>query len=664
MKSTVSLRIHYRTWSDTERCREQLELLRAFRGTIEEVAFFTGETHPPLLLAEVRRRAALLQPIVAEFKAAGLRVGINHLATLGHLDENLENSLREPWQHLVDMSGAVSVGCYCAADPAFQHYIGECYAALAAAGPEFIWIDDDIRLEYHAKAVTFACFCPYCLAEFSAETGENWTREGLLAAFKQRPRAESLRLRRRWIEHNSGYVTRILRLARAAVDGVSPDIALGLMTGESNYSGYRYPVWAETLAGAQGLAVKFRPGGGFYADDIPLALLDKCHAVGRQNAFVPETVTDIQYEHENFPYIVLNKSRATFSAEIAGALGAGCTGVALNMLGISGDSLEEYRPYFETMQDARPFFDEVVTSCGRSPSEGVWTAFTPDHIAALAPGENWPGPGAWGGDLNAVNELYTLGLPAAYTRDHSTVALVTGDNTLEWSSEQWRELLTGGVMLDGLALQRLAELGLADLTGWEVIGTQEVDTIEHFSADPLNGRFHGWHRDCRPSFWPSPTYLLRPLTASARPLAECQDFTPTDHGCCSGVFENSLGGRVAVFGYYPWKSLGSLAKTTQLRNVTRWLSRDSVPCYIDSYHRIAVWSRRDAAGRPAFVLINASIDAVQDVVLKARDIEQPYQALTMNGNFHDLHVEGTDGPYQLLRLPVLLPWSALLVTAR
>ena len=72
-------------------------------------------------------------------------------------------------------------------------------------------------------------------------------------------------------------------------------------------------------------AVKFRPGGGFYTDDNPLALLGKCHGVGRQNAFVPAAVTDIQYEHENFPYLVLNKSHAAYLAEIAGALAAGCT---------------------------------------------------------------------------------------------------------------------------------------------------------------------------------------------------------------------------------------------------------------------------------------------------------------------------------------------------
>ncbi len=658
INNTHSLRVHYRTWSHAERCREQLDLLREFRGTIDEVAFFTGDTHPPLPLVEVRRRAALLSQILPEFRALGLRVGINHLATIGHLDENPENSLNEPWQHLVDLSGAVSASCYCAADPAVQTYIRGCYAALAAAAPEFIWIDDDVRLESHPKTVAFACFCPRCMEEFAAETGAAWTRERLLAAFK-----DNLDLRRHWLEHSRRYVTRILQLARTAVDSVLPDICLGFMTGEISYSGYGYEAWREALAGPQRLEVKFRPGGGCYTDEHPLALLGKCHSVGRQNAFVPAAVTDIQYEHENFPYLVLNKSRAAYTAEIAGAIAAGCTGVALNTLGISGDPIEEYRPYFETVRDARPFFDELVATVGRSSCEGIWPAFGLDHVAALGPAGVWPGPGSWGGDFHVLNELFTLGLPAAYTRSGASVTILTGDTVHEWSTPQLQEMFAGGVILDGAALQRLMELGLADLVGWEIAGTREKDTIERFTADPLNGRFAGWHRDCRPSFWTQPTHLLRPTAPTARPLAQCQDFTPTDHGCCGGVFENCLGGRVVVFGYFPWNMLGNLAKTTQLRNVTRWLSRDRLSAYVESYHRIALWCRRDAAGRPAFVLINASIDPAEGVVLKARDIAGPCQTLDMRGGRTTLPAEDADGPYRPLRLPPLPPWRALLVHA-
>jgi hypothetical protein len=385
-------------------------------------------------------------------------------------------------------------------------------------------------------------------------------------------------------------------------------------------------------------------------------------AVGRQNSLVPVEVTDIQYEHENFPYLTLSKSRAIFNAEIAGAIGAGCTGVALNCMTLSGDPIGEFRPWIEGVRGARVFFDAAAATLGRSPCEGIWNAFGPDHNAALAPGEDWPGPGKWGGDLQVVNDLFTLGLPPAYSREASAVTLLAGDGVLEWSKDELTTFLSGGVLLDGPALERLAELGLAELAGWSVAGTGEADIVERFTDDPLNRRFGGWHRDCRPSFWPKKTWLLQPATEQARPISEARDLGGRMHGCCAGVFENRLGGRVAVMGYSPWSMLGNLSKTSQLRTVVNWLGRDKLSATVDSFHRIALWCRRDAEGRPAFMVINASIDPAESVVLRVRGTGMGYQALNMSGATTRLTVTSDGETHQRVQLPVIPAWGAVLVS--
>ena len=140
---TISLRVAPELYIEPSRFEPLLALLRENREHITEVAFFTGYTHPPLPLATIQRVAERLgREVIPAVRALGLRAGINHLATLGHLDdENTENSLQEPWQNLVDMSGAESTSCYCAADPRVQKYISQCYAALAASQPDFIWYE-------------------------------------------------------------------------------------------------------------------------------------------------------------------------------------------------------------------------------------------------------------------------------------------------------------------------------------------------------------------------------------------------------------------------------------------------------------------------------------------------------------------------------------------
>ena len=661
-QTRISIRVGVGQWITRKRREELLAFVKEYRDTINEVAFFTGFTHPPLPLAEIESRAAVLAEVLPEFKAPGVTAGINHLATIGHLDENLENSLREPWQHLVDFNGPISASCYCVADPRMQSYLRSCYIALAKAKPDFIWVDDDVRMESHGP-IRFACFCDRCMATFSRESGQPWTRETLVAALGSGPQPERLALRRQWLAHNRAYLKDLLTKIREAVDSVAPSIPLGLMTGETSYSGYGFGDWVPALAGPNKLPVKWRPGGGFYTDEVPTQLLDKAHSAGRQIALLPASLTEIQYEHENFPYQRLKKSVTIFTAEIAAAIGAGCTGAALNCLGIAEDPADEYRPYFNGVRARKAFYDKAVATFGRSPCEGVWTAFTRDHFAALQPDGDWFTSPCWGGDMHYCNETAEIGIPLAYSREGARVAALSGDGCLDFSKEDLLTLLAGGLILDVPALARLHELGLGEHAGFAVRGRKEKDTIERFTSDPINARFAGWHRDCRPSFYPEAAWLIEPISPHARPLSEIIDFTPKSFGPASGVFQNRLGGRVAVFGYYPWRSLQSLAKTSQRKSVCRWLSRDKVPAYISSYTKAAIWCRRNRQGRPSILLLNASADALASVSLHCRDADR-LDVTRIVGQTEELPKTGTDGPYSIFRIPGIGPWEPVLLTTR
>jgi len=664
MDARISFRAGCFLWQEPAQCEALLSFLAPYRDTVREVAFFTSATHPPLPLAVIQGHARRLREVIPQFQAAGFSAGINHLSTLGHLDENLALSLNEPtWQHLVDLGGAVSPSCYCVADPQVQQYTRQCYRALAAAGPEFIWLDDDLRLEHHG-GIAKACFCEHCLADFAQQTGRRWSREELCQALSGGERGERLALRRAWLEHNRRYLHGLCQRVRAAVDEIEPAIALGQMTGEIGYSGYGFDRWVEALAGPRQIEVKWRPGGGFYTDDTPLAALDKAHSVGRQIAFLPPPVRDIQYEHENFPYQVLRKSRTIFTAEMATAIGAGCTGVALNCMGISSDPLDEYRPYFESVRAGRGFFNAAVDACRRSPVEGIWVAFSQDHVAVQAPDGDWATAPTWGGSLQATSEMAQIGLPVAYTPAGAVVTVLSGSNVLDLEREQLQAMLAGAVLLDGSALQHLHDLGLGELAGFRVRETRTVDLTEVLTADPLNGRFAGWHRDCRPSFWPENSYLLEPLDPAARPLAMVIDFAPTTLGVCAGAFENALGGRVAVLGYYPWRSLQSLAKSSQMKVLARWLSRETLPAYVDSFHRVAVWCRRDARGNPALMLVNASLDTARNACVAVRGDIERLVVRTLGGRSQRVARGGQAGAYSLFTLPGLGPWQPALCTVR
>jgi len=660
-RAHISFRIGPFLWDEPARCAEVMALVAHYRDTLDEVAFFTGFTHPPLPLATMLERARGLAKVLPRFTALGVTAGINYLSTIGHLNENLAYSLNEPWQRIMDVDGGTAAGVYCPADPHHQEYVADTYRAMAQAGPAFIWVDDDVRLEGNGP-VRQSCFCDRCLAAFSAESGTTWTRPTLKATLNNADLTVALPLRRQWLAHNRETIRAVLERIRAVVDSVDPAIMLGFMTCSLVYSGNGFTEWAAALAGPHHIPVKFRPGGGFYTDENPTVLLGKAHSIGQQIYQLPASVTDIQYEHENFPYQVLKKSLSVFTAEIAASMGAGCTGVALNLCGITPDPIEEYHPRFAAVQACRPFFDAVVSTFGRSQPEGFWVPVPRDHFAAMHAGGDWFSAPTWCPNVGFMQELSEIGLPIAYAREGASATLFSGDNVLAYSVEELKELLAGGVFLDGPALRRLHELGLGDYTGFAISGEQVPDMLERFTDDPLNGRFSGWSRDCRPSFWPQTTYLLRPLTAGSRPLARAYDFANTDYGPVAGVYENGLGGRVAVFGYYPWSSLQSLAKASQIRQVCRWLTRELLPAYIPSFTRAALWARRDVHGHPALLVLNASIDAAERLQLAVRSDAPTLNLTRMDGHVVPLERSGADGPYGLYTIDHLGPWQAGLVT--
>jgi hypothetical protein len=644
-----------------DRFGELLTLMGNYSGTIDEVAYFTGYTHPPLPLAVVEERAAMLEDRIARLRKVVPSVGINHLATMGHIDENLPNSLSEPWQRLMAIDGATIAGCFCPSDVRLYDYVRKSYIALANAKPDFIWIDDDVRFEGHGSGSAYlTCFCNHCLGIFGEETGQEWTRESLKAALNGGTLEDRLALRRMWLEHNRGKIDRLLTVIRDAVDSVDGSIKLGLMCADIYYSGAAYDRWTASMAGKQKVDVKWRPGTGFFTDEDLSWMICKAHIVGGLAAFMPEEVTDIQSEIENFPYNRFKKSATTNMLEVALYIGAGATGAALNICGIAPDPVDEHIPTFDKIKNSRAFFDSEVAAFGRSMSEGIWTAANKDSNASLKADGDWLDSG-WGANVTSVKELSEMGIPTSYSRDAASVTLLKGDSCLAFSRDELIGILKGGVMMDGQALRRLNEMGLSEYTGYDIAEVRNVDNIERFTDDKINGRYAGWHRDTRPSFWAEPAYVLKPLAAGCRALSEVIDFTDTSFGPTSGVFENSFGGRVAVMGYSPWSIAQTLAKTEQLKTLMRWLSRDTLPAYVASFNKAPLWCRKSSDGKRSMLLLNAFLDRAENLQLKVLGQMQSLKLTRTDGRTETLTAAGRDGGYSVFQIPEIGPWEVVLL---
>jgi hypothetical protein len=651
-KAFISFRIGVPLWMRENRYRELLALFEKYKGVTDEITFFTSPTHPPIPLEEVRRRCEILAKRIPPAKALGCRAGINVLSTMGHHNENLPHSLAGDYTRVTDADGNVCLGSFCPNDPRFQDYVRELYRLVARAEPDYVWIDDDVRLAGHMP-IGMTCFCDRCLALFEQETGAKHTRASLKAGLFERPRDKRLPLRKAWLAHNRASIARLLALVERTVHQERPGLPLGFMTGERFYEGYDFDRWAEVLAGPGRAPVYWRPGGGFYEDSWTGGLAGKSHEVGRQVSLLPPAVVSIQSEIENFPYHRLKKAAHITVLEAASHMAAGCTGAAFNVLSGNDEPLDEFEPLVAAIRDARPLFDLAAMHFQRARPVGLFAAWSKD---------------SWAADLGMLGQapaVWEIGLPAAYGPAGAAVTLLFPSSVATMSDEELRRVLGTAVYMDAETLDAVNRRGCGDLTGLTVEKTLPEDCLEELTRHPLNGPFAGRQRDCRQSFYHVPGHLLRLADPQAQTLARLVDYGGQEKAASSmAVFENRLGGRIAVCGYYPWSFLHNLSKSTQIKSVMRWLSRERLPAYVASFHKVNLWAREPIAGQRAVALINSSFDPATELNVALLTSSGRLRVFDMRGREVIVSAGRTDGPYRYFQLPTVEPWSMrLLVTA-
>lgn len=586
---------------------EAFESVKAFllehRGVVDEVAFFeTFSHHLYMPLEDFEENAAVFSGRIAVIKRDGIpSVGINVLTTIGHINEGWDVFSPLPFQTMVGHDGAVSKSCACPNTPQMRDYIAQKYALFAETRPDFIWVDDDIRLFNHG--IDYGCFCPACLDIFSKTTGKRFDRESLVKQFN-RPSGEAVR--RAWVEQNERSLESLMAHIETVVHKINPDIQMGLMTTSetehiTTYSGQAYGLWFRALK-----ASKARPGGGFYSDERPLDMFDKAICMARQCALLPDSVPERQYELENFPYAPLRKAVTTVINECTLALAAGCNGIAFNALGMTRSNammLGEREPLMRRVAEARPFWEDLVAHVGDSRLSGFCPAWHPRLLAhrVVRDGEDWLGDSPFY-EIRRPNVLARLGMPLCVEHFGNGVIL-HGRVAEAFDDDQLRQMLAGPVLMDAFALEVLAQRGLEHLCGVRLAGWLDNGVAERMTDDPLNGSLANRLRDIRPEFWHDPlstSACLEPQEKGVHVLADLESFLAERRDPCMTAFENDLGGRVVVMGHAPWRFIEM--KREQLLNVADWAMNGGLPVRI----------RQDV---PVIPMVRLSSDRTEGIII-------------------------------------------------
>ena len=651
-----SLRVSVPNWKDEAAFESLLGFLKEYRDCVQQIAFFSSDHHPPQPLETAEAHAVLLRDRLQRTRAAGFSCGINVLSTVGHHPERMDEALRGDWQRLTNIDGEVCEGAFCPGDERYrQEYVRPLYETYCRAAPEFIWVDDDIRSGH--LPVGYGCFCDGCLARFNARHGGAYTR-GVL---KQALTAEdNTALRKRWLRFQSETIASLLRLIRETVDACDGKITLGFMTGERYFEGYDFALWADALSDGGRKPVMWRPGGGAYSDRPFSGQLEKARQIGRQCARLPEYVTSVQSEIENFPYRVLQKSPRATALEVLLHTAAGCTGAALNVLPNAphGEPIAVMRRHFEALRAVAPFERLLAETLGRAPTVGVYDGWHIDAQAALS-GDFLQG----GGDRfpQAWQELFSLGLPGSHDFDGACCYLLTGALPRAYREDELLRMLSAGVYMDAEALAELNRMGYGELTGFTMGEPFGEDSVEVYTDHPLNQGFAGHYRLCPQVFVRGSSAPLYPAPG-AQALCELTDHRGRVKAACSmGWFENRLGGRVCVSSHYALCGFMDTMKSRQMKRVLRALSGDRLPFLAEDCVRLEAVARRTAAGT-AVALLNPNFDALTGVSVLFDGEADALRMVCEDGERLTLPAQGRDGRMTRFILPLLPPYAMALLT--
>lgn len=661
MNETIlhSVRVAYENWLYEDRMRHLIRLLEENRGSITQVALFTSVTHSPLTVGELSRRADIMSDRMNLLREAGFSAGINHLPTIGHHCEDLDAGLGDAYTYMTNLDGDVCRGSYCMRNRTFlREYVVPCYEIMAKAKPDFLWIDDDIR--YGHMPIGNGCFCDGCIESFCRKCGTEYTRETLRTALRENNPV----LRRKWLDHNSDAICGLFEVIAETVYAVDPEITLGFMTGERYFEGYQFARYAEALSAGGTHRIMWRPGGGAYSDVNFDSIVEKQEQIGRQNAYLPDYVTVIQSEIENFPYQLLKKTPRSTAVEAAMSMTVGCTGAAFNILpSETMESLDTVTPHLKAIAAMDGFYKaESELFRGLKPS-GIHTGWRIDSQAAVPAGEFASMDG--GMYASYAREMFFFGLPQCYHPDYADVTMLTGQSAAVMTDEEIKKILSGGVYLNVSALEYLRSRGFGHLLGFSVGRQIPVDARERYTEHRINEGFVGGIRNCRQAFHGGDSYELIPENDGCETLSELIDYHGRQLcGCTCGIFENALGGRICAAGYYPHDWLSEYQKSVQIRRIHVWLSGGRLPSFVESYHR--VWnSTLTGNGKICTVLFNTSNDDLTEVCVAIRTEKEKAVLYTMFEGSTELNAVRTEtaegGHYCCYTIDKIRPYEGVII---
>jgi hypothetical protein len=615
-----SLRITLPPWCWREMLDELLVYCRKCRIDEVCVKVDTGTfTHYFPSSEWLKNYQKILFTVRDELAGIGVRYSINPNVTQGHGDRGRNIFLQHPdWHMITGANGVKTTDCVCSSSPGWREYIARQWTIYAETRPALIWIEDDIRTFNHGP-VKSGCFCEEHLRRFNVKHDSSYTREHLSdLVFKTgSPTPERIM----WLEFLHEMTAETIAFLTKTVHAVSPETIVGLMSsgpGRHVSEGRDWKELSLIISEHGKFPCASRPPLGNYIEYSLEGLVDTADKVRWTRAAFQGGQIE-EGEIENYPYTGFAKSNLFMFLQCAVAIGTGCKVLTLNLYDHCGTALSVTGDILQSLGKNKKYLAALKSKSGQPGKEnGVRLYFHPESARCKKLAEGDPTSSLASSCAAWSVYLQNMGLSVSF--DASPVTALAGQDIRAASDAEIRTILSGGVLCDASAFQALSEMGYGEFLGASIKSAFPLMTRLPLAAEHFHNRdFGGAARHYFAlSIHPGPIFLESELSEGAIELSEIVDPDTQRLFPGSFVFENSLGGRIAVIPYEMEKMGTGFAdpgRKRMLYNIMRWLYRNRVPLFVSGDRRLLPF-RRDFPLHSLCGIINLSHDTMKNLKLE------------------------------------------------
>ena len=393
----------------------------------------------------------------------GIPSGVLVQASIGHGWVLGEESA---FQKYVNFSDGHNQSTVCPYDEGFKKYIYDALKTIAQCNPDYIMIDDDLRLIFREGE---GCACPLHLKRINDMAGTDFTREQMRKALVENPQGNQ-KLFDAFIESQKESVVEVAKVMRSAIDSVNPKIPGSFCCVGANAE---FAVEIATTLAGKGNPVVVRINNGNYTALGTKQLSNVFYRAATQIEKIKKYTDIILDEPDTCPQNRYSTSASMVHSHFTGTILEGAKGAKY---WITRGSFEPKSgvAYRNIIKKYNGFYNELAKTVQNLKWQGcrIPLLSEPKYVFDDVQYDG-PGNGHWGAVAESPNGwancvIERMGLPMYFSSENSGVLCLEGICDEYFTDEQMLKALGGCMFVASDSAQKLIKRGFGKYLGVDV----------------------------------------------------------------------------------------------------------------------------------------------------------------------------------------------------